>query len=186
MINEEMDDLRAVVIIRIVYSSLTTCVRSWLHSKENSRLRNYGRRKKGKDLLPCSTVLTLSCRFLVFPGKVGPPLSPSPPPSATYFLRMRTLRLEGKRASKKFRASNAKDSGWLRRMLSKRRAAAKIPVYPHCHPTVELLYYTPHVRDSSHRNGKTSERLAKLPLIIIRYIRSLRSFLKRAENEIIR
>lgn len=173
MTNEEMD-LRAVVIIRIVYSSLTTCVRSWHYIRKKTRLRNYGRRKKGKDLLPCSTVLTLSCRFFVFPGKVGPPLSLPPPPSATYFLRTRTLRLEGKRASKKFRANNnAKDSGWLRRMLSKRRAAAKIPVYPHCHPTVELLYYTPHVRDSSHRNGKTSERLAKLPLIIIRYIRSL-------------
>lgn len=52
-------------------------------------------------------------------------------------------------------------------MLSKRRAAAKIPVYPYCHPTVELLhYYTPHVRDSSHRNGKTSSPI--LPLIIIR------------------
>lgn len=58
-------------------------------------------------------------------------------------------------------------------MLSKRRAAAKIPVYPYCHPTVELLhYYTPHVRDSSHRNGKTSS-----PIFAINYysyVRSLR------------
>lgn len=119
-----------------------------VHSKENSLEKLWmEKKKKGKDLLPCSTVLTLSSRFLVFPGKVSPSPPPPPPSSATYFLRTRTVCLERKRASKKFCAnSNAKNSGWLRRMLSKRRAAAKIPVYPYCHLTVELLYSPPRAR----------------------------------------
>lgn len=155
MINEEMD-LRPplLLFVSFILRSHNVRTRRYIHTYTWRTLERKlaweimdGKKKKGKDLLPCSTVLTLSSRFLVFPGKVSPSPPPPPPSSATYFLRTRTVCLERKRASKKFCAnSNAKNSGWLRRMLSKRRAAAKIPVYPYCHLTVELLYSPPRAR----------------------------------------
>lgn len=191
MINEETDlRPRYYYPCICIYSSLTMCVN--IRSKENSLEKLWI--KKGKKVKTYYRVQPCwHCRAVssCFRGKWASP--PFPLSSATYFLRMRTACLERKRASereraskagKKFCANNAKNSGWLRRMLSKRRAAAKIPVYPYCHPTVELLhYYTPHVRDSSHRNGKTSSPI--LPLIIIRTSGHY-GFLKRAENVIIR